>query len=151
MYNNKIQYSRIEWIDIARGITMFLVVIGHTIYHPLIRGLIFSFHMPLFFIFSGALMSFSSNYFKWARTVCRLLRSLVMPGFVSYIFCIILMDLIWKHRLSHSIRDIFETLLFSSGVSVYDIEPIGMVWFLLYYFGGELFLICYIFLFVKNT
>lgn len=148
--HNKIQFLRIEWIDIARGITMFLVIIGHTIYHPLIRGLIFSFHMPLFFIFSGALMSFSSDYFKWRRTVWRLLRSLVLPGCASYICCTILMDLIWKHRLSHSIGEIFETLLFSSGVSVYGIEPIGMVWFFIVLFFGRIILDLLHFLLCKD-
>lgn len=40
---------RVKWIDYAKGITMLLVIIiGHTISDDLIRGMIFSFHMPLF-------------------------------------------------------------------------------------------------------
>ena len=46
--------SRIIWVDIAKGLAILLVVIGHTvqngIHGAIIRGVIFSFHMPLFFI-----------------------------------------------------------------------------------------------------
>ena len=45
--------TRIEWIDFAKGLTILLVVVGHTISNGLIRGSIFSFHMPLFFFLSG--------------------------------------------------------------------------------------------------
>lgn len=41
--------QRIDWIDFAKGITILLVIIGHNVSGPL-RGAIFSFHMPLFFI-----------------------------------------------------------------------------------------------------
>lgn len=50
--------KRIEWIDCAKGIAMFLVILGHTVssdwssIEKLIRAVIFSFHMPLFFILS---------------------------------------------------------------------------------------------------
>lgn len=43
--------QRIDWIDFAKGITILLVIIGHNVSGPL-RGAIFSFHMPLFFILS---------------------------------------------------------------------------------------------------
>ena len=43
--------QRVEWIDCAKGITMLLVILGHSVYGSL-RGVIFSFHMPLFFIMS---------------------------------------------------------------------------------------------------
>ncbi|MEI6430434.1 MAG: acyltransferase family protein [Pseudanabaena sp. ELA607] len=64
---------RIDWLDYAKGIGIFLVVLGHVI-----RGLydsanlatpgqfaaidswIYSFHMPLFFFLSG-LFSYSAN------------------------------------------------------------------------------------------
>lgn len=46
--------KRIEWVDIAKGIAIILMVIGHEIPTGQIGyRLIFSFHMPLFFILSG--------------------------------------------------------------------------------------------------
>ena len=60
--------NRIEWIDIAKGIGIILVVIGHNfsdgeniIY---LRKWIYSFHMPLFFLLSGILFSAKQESFK---------------------------------------------------------------------------------------
>ncbi|MGV3119497.1 acyltransferase family protein [Lactiplantibacillus argentoratensis] len=50
--------KRIEWIDIARGITMISVVIGHSLYgynNGLLSHFIYTFHMPIFFILTGYL------------------------------------------------------------------------------------------------
>lgn len=48
------QTGRMEYIDIAKGLGMILVVIGHCINAKVFPGIwIYSFHMPLFFILSG--------------------------------------------------------------------------------------------------
>ncbi len=47
---------RIRYIDIAKGIGILLVVLGHNdmnAYHPLLHRFIYAFHMPLFFFLSG--------------------------------------------------------------------------------------------------
>ncbi len=48
--------KRIHWIDIARGMAMDLVVIGHLGLKNQFVQWIYSFHMPLFFILSGMTM-----------------------------------------------------------------------------------------------
>lgn len=45
-------YERENWIDIARGIGILLVILGHM---SVARRAIYSFHMPLFFFISGFL------------------------------------------------------------------------------------------------
>jgi fucose 4-O-acetylase-like acetyltransferase len=48
--------KRIGYIDIARGIGILLVVLGHNDlkdYHPILNRMIYSFHVPLFFFLSG--------------------------------------------------------------------------------------------------
>lgn len=45
--------KRIAWIDTVRGISIFLVVLGHTILPQSWLIYVFSFHMPLFFFLSG--------------------------------------------------------------------------------------------------
>ena len=48
--------KRIEYIDIARGIGILLVVMGHNdfgVVSPFVYKVIYSFHMPLFFFLSG--------------------------------------------------------------------------------------------------
>ena len=74
--------KRLDWIDIAKGIGIILVVLGHTLV-PQVREtgfagflwiFIYNFHMPLFFFLSGYLFekdflttrtkenSYSENY-----------------------------------------------------------------------------------------
>ena len=45
--------KRVKYFDIARGITIILMIVGHTLSFGWKRNLIFSFHMPLFIIISG--------------------------------------------------------------------------------------------------
>lgn len=45
--------SRVAWIDVARGLAVFIVVFGHTYISKDTFRLVYSFHMPLFFIISG--------------------------------------------------------------------------------------------------
>jgi acyltransferase len=50
--------DRINWIDVARGIGIILVVYGHAISSHGFRYLIYAFHMPLFFFLSGLVFTY---------------------------------------------------------------------------------------------
>ena len=53
---------RIEMIDIAKALAIVLVILGHTVGNfdmPAYRLIIYTFHMPLFFILAG--MSMKTN------------------------------------------------------------------------------------------
>lgn len=52
--------NRNEWLDVAKGIAIILMVVGHTSIPPCCAAFIYAFHMPLFFIASGLV----SNYEK---------------------------------------------------------------------------------------
>ena len=45
--------QRIAWVDIAKAITMFLVVFGHTLRDGFAQDIVFSFHVAAFFLLSG--------------------------------------------------------------------------------------------------
>ena len=45
--------ERIDWIDYAKALGVFLVIMGHTYKGYSFIGWIYSFHMPLFFFLSG--------------------------------------------------------------------------------------------------
>lgn len=48
--------KRVQYIDIAKGIGILLVVLGHNdmnYYHPMLHRFIYAFHMALFFLLSG--------------------------------------------------------------------------------------------------
>lgn len=52
---SNIENSRIIWLDVAKGIVIFLMVMGHTGLPDVLTNWIFSFHMPFFFFMSGFL------------------------------------------------------------------------------------------------
>lgn len=70
---------RIDWLDSLKGFAMLLVIIGHCLSGYISAGmfnsithiikyiywLIYSFHMPLFFVLSGYAFSASLSYKKW--------------------------------------------------------------------------------------
>lgn len=73
--------NRTEWIDCAKGITILLVIIGHTIEGAL-RGAIFSFHMPLFFILSCITYKYSANGNQFLDRMERAFCHLIIPGII---------------------------------------------------------------------
>ena len=48
--------NRIKWVDIAKGIGIILVIVGHTIALEY-SAPIYTFHMPLFFFLSGLFLN----------------------------------------------------------------------------------------------
>lgn len=54
--------QRIDWIDVAKGIAILLMVAGHTTIPKFISNFIWSFHMPLFFIASGLCTNWEVRY-----------------------------------------------------------------------------------------
>jgi fucose 4-O-acetylase-like acetyltransferase len=72
-----------EWTLIAKGIGIFFVVVGHfdpensPIYWSGIKGIIYSFHMPLFFILSGYL--YSHGKYSYSELIKAKVKRLLYP------------------------------------------------------------------------
>ena len=72
--------SRLGYMDTAKGIAIAAVVVGHVYTSHSMPGLvIFSFHMPLFFIISG----FFVKNLNLQRTVCKSAKGLLIPYVVG--------------------------------------------------------------------
>ena len=85
MSNSAINSNHRElWIDCARGIAILLVIVGHTI-SGVLSGAIYSFHMPLFFIFSGITSKFSSTNKAFVAKTERSFKHLMGPFFLIYV------------------------------------------------------------------
>lgn len=135
---------RVEWVDIAKGVGIILVVIGHTL-----RGLnssgiistnstlytdswIYSFHMPLFFILAGLFITKSVN---WGSFIRSKLSTVIYPYFFWSVLFGIIHSVLSKHANSpFHILDIWKI--------IYD--PIGHFWFLYVLF------ICQLMFFLTN-
>lgn len=78
--------NRISYWDMVKGITILLVILGHTECPDYLITIIFSFHMPLFFIANGY---FIRDY-NIKRTFLRSVKTLLMPYcFTCFISAII--------------------------------------------------------------
>jgi acyltransferase len=82
--------SRLNWLDIAKGIAILLMVIGHTSIPSAFSNFIWAFHMPLFFIASG----WTTN---WGKTdfigfTKKKIRTLFVP-FLVYSLVVLLIQI----------------------------------------------------------
>lgn len=76
--SKQIPLQRIKWIDLTKGVAIFLMVCGHTGIPSLISNWIWSFHMPLFFIISGMLFC-PTKYTNIQKFIHRRIQTLIIP------------------------------------------------------------------------
>ena len=138
--------NRIEWIDIVKGITILIVIAGHTYRNGfipgIIRGAIFSYHMPLFFIVSSITFKYSENTSDLIRNIRKSAKHLLIPAFL---ICAI--NLGYEAYVSypdlHSVFNVQRIFvyIFSSGAEVHwgdmAIKGIGTPWFFVALFAGR--------------
>lgn len=77
--------ERVRWLDTARCIGIFLVILGHISFKPIfgysVENWIYSFHMPLFFFLAGL----THKKMNFAGSVKKAARQLLIPYAVFYI------------------------------------------------------------------
>jgi len=75
--------KRIEYLDIAKGIGILLVVLGHNDFEVIslfVQRLIYSFHMPLFFFLSGYFLNTAVPFFDFVK---KRFNTLLKPFFFT--------------------------------------------------------------------
>ncbi len=127
--------ERLHYLDAARGFAILLVVLGHIweTDQPL-PVLIYSFHVPLFFVISGILTAYTDQAERpAAKRISARVKSLIVP----YIFFELVFLVIFGLRNHFDFR--------SQHAHVYDglfLSPLNVpMWFLPTLFFAELFLI----------
>ena len=141
----RIPSRRIGWIDIAKGIAILLVIVGHTVkFGGGTRNFIFSFHMPLFFILTGYTSNLAADWDTVWRHAKKNFIHLILP--VLLVSCISIgFQWLQNGDLSNMalwklIRNMGDALYWASGVNVKHHPGAGMVWFLISLFWGKLIL-----------
>ena len=126
--------KRVQWLDIAKGIAILTVVIGHISLIPWepYRKIIFSFHMPLFFIAAGYT---TKPEFSW-QTVTKTAKRLLVP----YLLTCLVVGIILIAQGSNLQTEITRTLWGSGVPAQYgpgrpftgaeSIPTVGAIWFL---------------------
>ena len=130
--------KRLTYIDIAKGIGILLVVIGHVyrMSDSAIIRYIYSFHVGMFYIISGILFNMSKPYNKrfykvlWNKALTLLIPYAFFELFYDVIFCICgnPSDFFWVLRqgatLQHDYATWFLPILFLSEIILISIKKI---------------------------
>jgi fucose 4-O-acetylase-like acetyltransferase len=118
--------ERLDWLDALKGIGIIAVVAGHIWTRGVLRDAIYSFHMPLFFMASGAV----------ARAVpTRLLASrlLLALGLPTLSFAILFLGLDFLIEGMRHVRPIFPDALTGLSTIALSTErlrgPFAILWF----------------------
>lgn len=130
--------KRLDWIDIAKGIAIILVIVGHTVPNPSpLRHAIFSFHMPVFFILAG----YTFRPKPWRELLSGSVSRLLVPYVVLALAWQVPTFLMSGVPLtSGTLVAGLKTLVFASGVDVpgFGVAAVGMAWFLAALFTSRL-------------
>lgn len=74
--------KRIDYIDIAKAIGIYFVILGHTVdANTYIKSVLYSFHMPLFFMISGMVIKKRTN-FQLQEQIKKRAFVLLIPFFI---------------------------------------------------------------------
>ena len=139
-----IKKDRIDWVDMARGVGIFLVVLGHVAKLPNFIGLyIYTFHLPLFFLLSGYLFN-PAKYTGFRAFITSRAQRLVFPyvlfSVLSFFFFLLLnwRSVIGSGLLSSQLYYFFGGLIFAVRGTAWT-EHSGALWFLACLFFTEIF------------
>lgn len=155
--------QRIGWVDSAKGIGILLVVLGHNqinSYTPLFHNLIYSFHMPLFFMLAGMFLKPEQDFWTVAkRRFLSTLRPYLLTIGIIYIIhlffgTMLITDIIIRISkvLLYSLPNYYETwmplwflphlfLLSLIGWMIIWLvyKRLGFIWLRLFFLAGMLF------------
>ena len=118
---------RIDWIDVAKGLGIILVVIGH-VKLPLLKDWVYRFHMPMFFMLSGMVYRPAADMGFMAKRV----RSLLIP-YASFLALLILIDSSMDLMSHAHVRDLmvhdYHRVLHGVFGGRHLIAEFGVMWF----------------------
>ena len=135
-------------IDIAKGIGIYLVCLGHTTSNEVVLKWLYSFHMPLFFFLSGIFHSQAENYFEFFK---KKTKALLVP-YLFFAITLFMFFLLVSKKIGFSagenlsVKENFIGIFI--GTEIKDLSQVswgGQLWFLL-----ALFLIANIMYFLKK-
>lgn len=135
--------ARNRAVDIARGIAMYSIVLGH-LGNSTINRFVFTYHLPIFYLISGYFFHYPQETDK--IFLRKKARSFLFPYYITcLVICLLAIPLAmisgedWKLTLWHNILASF----YGAGdnwTEPFPVYSIGAIWFLWAEFWGEFFL-----------
>ncbi len=124
--------NRILWIDFTKAVVMLLVIIGHSSLPNFLRGALYSFHMPLFFLLSGYTTKCSETKQQIFQRIRKTAKGLLLRAYLLWVIRLMIYLII--SRVQYSLPQIVLSAIWAGGaeytISGFTIPAIGMTWFL---------------------
>ena len=133
--------KRLQYIDIAKGIAMICIILGH-MGNANINRVVFTFHVPIFFFITGYFISDKCEVNIFVRNK---VRTLIIPYLITC-FAIVIIATLQGAICGDAIVEIKKwsyASVYGAGDSYtnpFYIPGIGAIWFLLATFWGSIFL-----------
>lgn len=136
--DTNLKSKRLDWVDIAKGIAIILMVIGHEVKNVYIYAFIFSFHMPLFFILSGYTSSKVNNWNKfcskqWQSFKRVWLLAVLMVFLLGFEYLV----LVPSFNISVFWHNVLFGSFWGSNNPMLGIVGVGVMWFLFVFFWAK--------------
>lgn len=122
------QKNRIDAFDIAKGIGILLVVIGHSFTEGKISNFIYSFHMALFFVVSGLLISETGSMDRRRKHAVR--KFLGNNLMVSYILWSVIYVVFYVVVRFAILNEVGKAEVIWAVYKTLTLYGIGVLWFL---------------------
>ena len=104
---------RIDYIDVARGVGILLVVMGHNDFaaiSPFMHKFIYSFHMPLFFFLSGYFLNTAVPFWTFVRKRFNgLLKPYFFTLFMIYFFSVSFEKMSFANAIRRIVKSLYGT------------------------------------------
>ncbi|WP_283576492.1 acyltransferase family protein [Limosilactobacillus oris] len=130
--------KRLEWVDIAKGIAILLMVIGHEVKNPHVYAFIFSFHMPLFFVLSGYTSSQVNN---WGKFFYKQTKSFKRIWLLAVLMVILLglenLALLSNFTLREFGPSLINGIFWGSNIPMLGVMSVGVMWFMFVFFWAK--------------
>lgn len=134
--------KRVKYIDIARGIAILCIILGHFGVYEVDR-VVFTFHVPIFYIITGY---FLSKKYELKTFVKDKVRTLLVPYGITCV-AMVLFGMMFATFFQESVLEVAKkwiaASIYGSGVPYtepFEIHKIGAIWFLWASFWGSIFL-----------
>lgn len=121
------QKPRLLWLDAAKALAILLTITGHTI-NGAFRDMIYSFHMPLFFMLSGYTFKLPEGNFLPALK--KDFKRLVLPVLFVCLLQLGFNTLTASASFPSQLKQTVLSILWGNGCAKYSLPGIGIVWFL---------------------
>lgn len=95
--------ARMQFIDIAKGIAIICIILGH-IGNPTINRIVFTFHVPIFFLITGYFINTKREMLDFIKIK---FRTLIVPYIVTCIVIVIIG--VWRDRVSIDVISSLKT------------------------------------------